>query len=126
MDVRCAPWVGDRLDGAEPEVAARISAINAVSLKTRIALGIGATVGMVIHGVAIALPDLDYGTGNRLAATIDNASHQEDGNALAEHPIAVDRQQVGVGVRWPFCGIARIKRSERLRRRGPDAGLGMA
>ena len=82
MDVRCPARVGDRLDRAEPEVAARVGAIDAVALEGRIALGFGTAVGMVIHGVGIALPDLDDGTGHRLAATIDDATDRKIGTPL--------------------------------------------
>ena len=118
MDVRRASRIGDRLDGAEVEAAVGPGQRAAVALEVGIALGLGTAGRVVVDGVGIALPDLDLGLRERAAAAVEHAAGQVQPNAAAEQPFAVEGQQVGIGLRRPLAGVARIKRPQRLARGG--------
>jgi hypothetical protein len=125
MDVRRSSRVRDRPDRAEAEVALHIGAIDAIALKVRITLGLGAAARVVVDRIGVTLPDLDDRVRDRVATPINDASDQKDRHALAQDALTLDRKQIGIGRARSLCGVARIKGSERLRRgRCPPCRLG--
>jgi MFS transporter, PPP family, 3-phenylpropionic acid transporter len=74
VDVRRAPRIGDRPDGAEVKAAIGLGHGAAVALEVRVALGHRAAGRVVIDGVGVALPDLDLGLRDRVAATVEHAA----------------------------------------------------
>src|SRR5688572_19987996 len=115
MNVRRSPRIRDRFDRAEVEGARSIGACRSVPLKVLITLCFGTPRRMVVDGIRIALPDLYCGVRQWLTTPIQHASGQIDRNTPAQYAIALDAEQIRIGLRRTFSCVARIKRAEGLR-----------
>ena len=112
MDVRCAPRVRNRLDGAEVVLPRHACHKPAKSLEVGISLFLVAGAGVKVSTVVVHLPDFNHCVAHRHTFDIGDPAMQVRDGAHRRGKGIVDHDQVIIGIEWEFVGV---KRAIRLR-----------
>jgi hypothetical protein len=113
MDMRCAAGIGHRLDGAKTIAAVTAGGEPPIALKVGVQRALAAIARMVVAAKRVALPDFDAGSGQRLAAFIENAAVQIADLAARDAVLPSNVDQVVVVVERQ---LSRVERSQCLLR----------
>ena len=121
MDVRRAPRIGHRPDGAEAVAAVGVRDGAAVALEGLVARPPAGIARMQVAAAGVALPDLDGRTRDRPAVEPEDAARHMGDGALGPRRAAAQHDEVAVDVRRE---LHRIERPRGGSRRRDEPGLG--
>src|ERR1051326_7177180 len=115
VDVRRAAGVGDRLDRAEVifTLAAREEPAKTLEVLVANVLLLGAVIGVQVHALGIALPDLDERVLHGIAFFVQDQTGQVRDVTDRRSDALVDNEEIVVGVERQLVGVERSFRLSR-------------